>query len=93
MSVIQRIFNPEKYALMRAYKDLFLGDDGKLNVHAKIILDNLQMFCRARVVDSVFDPDTHFMAFKEGRREVFNHMVKHLRSNQEDCYDIIQEVD
>lgn len=91
MSTIKKIFNPKKYALMRAYKETFLGDDEKINIHARKILQDLERFCRARVVDSVFDTDTHLMALKEGRREVFNHMVKHLKSNKDDCYDIIGE--
>ena len=60
----------------RAYKALFLAEDGTLNEHAKIIMDDLRSFCRADSSTAVMSPATKCIdplasMLAEGRREAF----------------------
>lgn len=87
---IQKVLNRR-----RAYRRLFLGDDGKLTKDAEIILDDLAKFCRLHrsttIVSTVSrqtDVPATFQA--EGRREVILRILGHLHVNDADLIRITE---
>jgi len=60
----------------QAYKALFIGDNGELNEHAKLIMEDLASFCRAHSSTAVMSPATKCIdplasMLAEGRREAY----------------------
>lgn len=49
---------------------------------AKIVMEDLAKFCRAE--ESTFDADARLHAIKEGRREVYLRIQKHLKLTSEE---------
>ncbi len=77
-ALISRILNRK-----RAYRRLFLDEDGKPNVDAEVVLADLKKFCRAMSSTAMVSPisktvDPMAMAMAEGRREVWNRLMAHL---------------
>lgn len=75
----------------RAYRRLFLGDDGKLTEDAKLVLADLSRFCRlyrpTTIVSRVSgqtDVPASFQA--EGRREVALRIKAHLDLDDSDLF-------
>lgn len=67
----------------RAYRTLFLDQDGNVAPQAQLVLADLKKFCRAASSTIVVSPvsktiDPLAMAMAEGRREVWNRLMAHL---------------
>jgi len=62
----------------RAYRLVFNPD----NQFTRVVLKDLARFCRAS--ESTFDADPRLHAVKEGRREVFLRIAKHLDLDTKD---------
>lgn len=72
----------------RAYKALF----NKENVYAKEILKDLRKFCRADA--PTFTPgDPHMTSLLEGRREVWNRIMKYIDISEEELKRIDKEME
>ena len=62
---------------VESYKRLFLTDDGQLNEDAKIVFEDLKMFCK--VDNSSFNPMIEQAIYiNEGRREVYNRQMAYI---------------
>jgi hypothetical protein len=66
-----------------AYQRTFLGDDGKPDADAAIVLADLKRFCYVERTTAKISPTTQAMdplamAFAEGRREVYMRLVGFL---------------
>jgi hypothetical protein len=75
----------------RAYRRMFLGDDGKLTRDAEIVLADLSKFCRMYSSTTVVSPvsrqtDVPASFQAEGRREVFNRLLDHLHVDDSDLF-------
>lgn len=71
----------------RAYKRIFLTDDGKPNKDAELVLADLRRFCYADRTTAKVSPTTQTMdplamAFAEGRREVFMRLQQLLNLDE-----------
>lgn len=69
--------------LRNAYRRAFLGPTGEPNQALRIVLLDLERFCRVRTSTVVVSPisrqiDTHATMVAEGRREVFNRLTYYL---------------
>jgi len=80
----------------RAYRRMFLGDDGKLTRDAEIVLSDLSRFCRLHgsttVVSSISrqtDVPATFQA--EGRREVILRVLANLHINDSDLFRLTEK--
>jgi hypothetical protein len=76
--IIERLLNRK-----RAYRRLFLDQDGNIRNDADIVLADLKRFCRATGTTAIISPisktiDPLAMAMAEGRREVWNRIQAHL---------------
>lgn len=79
----------------RAYRRLFLGDDGKLTADGELVLADLAKFCRLHrsttIVSAVSrqtDVPASFQA--EGRREVILRLLGHLHVSDADLIRITE---
>ena len=80
----------------RAYRRIFLGDDGKLTRDAEIVLSDLSRFCRLHssttMISSVSrqtDVPATFQA--EGRREVILRLLAHLHVDDSDLFRLTEK--
>ena len=71
----------------RAYKSLFLGEGGKPNENAKIVLEDLMKFCHVNetclMISSQGTVDPLATVHAEGRREVFLRLNEFLNITQQ----------
>lgn len=70
-----------------AYQRTFLGDDGKPDTDAAIVLADLKRFCYVERTTAKISPMTQTMdplamAFAEGRREVYMRIVGFLNLDE-----------
>lgn len=82
----------------RAYRQLFLADDGGANEPAKVVMADLARFCNAtkpsvRVSPQTGAIDPMAMAVGEGRREVYLRIQSHLGLTDADVRAIARETD
>ena len=80
----------------RAYRRMFLGDDGNLTRDGEAVLVDLRRFCRATASTAVVSPmsktvDPIAMALAEGRREVFNRLIAHLYVDEKTIFNLTDE--
>ncbi len=68
-----------------AYKGAFETDQGRK------VLKDLKEFCGATQCSYNPSHDVHVAIFKEGRREVWLHVMKQLRLAEEDIYKLTKE--
>lgn len=73
----------------RAYRRLFLGDDGKLTPDAEIVLADLARFCKLHRPTTIVSPvsrqtDVPASFQAEGRREVMLRLLGHLHVDDAD---------
>ena len=78
IKLLERIINRK-----RAYRRLFLDEDGQPTGDAEVVLADLKKFCRAMSSTAMVSPisktvDPIAMAMAEGRREVWNRLMAHL---------------
>lgn len=73
----------------KAYRSVFLGEDGKPTPDAQVVLSDLARFCRLHRSTSIVSPQTRqtdvpasFQA--EGRREVILRVLGHLHVDDAD---------
>ena len=88
---IQKILNRR-----RAYRRIFLGDNGKLTKDGEIVISDLIRFCRlyqsTTIVSTVSrqtDVPATFQA--EGRREVILRLLAHLHVNDADLFHLTEK--
>lgn len=82
---LQSLLNRKQWA----YRVLFNTDDERLNEAAKIVMADLRETCHA--TKTSFSTEALEMARREGRREVFNHMMQFLKVDFEDYYELVEE--
>jgi len=79
-----------QYLLRRrnAYRTVFEDKDGKMKIHAEVVLADLSRFCGYQKSSVRATPtgkiDPLEIAMREGRREVFLRILSHLHSTDED---------
>ena len=84
-----------KQRLRRAYRETFLGQDGKPHAAAKIVLSHLGRIARYHdtiaVVgrNGVLDPHASMLA--EGQRALYSTIVMHLNLDDSDLYQYSRE--
>lgn len=71
-----------------AYRACFYDRDGNLSKAGRMVLEDLQRFCRVNQSTVVVSPvsrviDTHATMVAEGRREVFNRLHYYLNLTEE----------
>ena len=76
-----------------AYRACFCDRDGKLTKAGRLVLEDLQRFCRTNQSTVVVSPvsrviDTHATMVAEGRREVFNRLHYYLNLTDEALHSI-----
>lgn len=75
----------------RAYKRLFLNDDGTLKDEAIVVLGDLERFCYG--TSSTFDTEQKIQDLKEGRRETFLRIMGALKFDFNKYYEIKEEAE
>jgi phosphohistidine phosphatase SixA len=76
-----------------AYRACFLDRDGNLTKAGRLVIEDLQRFCRTHQSTVVVSPvsrvvDTHATMLAEGRREVFNRLHYYLNLTEEQLLQI-----
>lgn len=76
-----------------AYRACFYDRDGKLTSAGRLVIEDLQRFCRTNQSTVVVSPvsrviDTHATMVAEGRREVFNRLNYYLNLTDEQLHSI-----
>lgn len=71
-----------------AYRGCFLDAGGNLTAKGRLVIDDLERFCRVNQTTVVVSPvsrviDTHATMLAEGRREVFNRLRYYLNLTEE----------
>lgn len=92
-----------EYKVTRAFKSLFLDENGNLTDNGKIVISYLRDVCGARgeLGDSstpyLYDDNNRFdsgaAAFLLGRRRIFDLIIRHLAIDELEIFSIISEKD
>ncbi|MGN6122780.1 MAG: hypothetical protein ACTHOJ_07455 [Sphingomonas oligoaromativorans] len=89
IAAIRNALRLRSILMARAFRAVF-QPDGALSIDANHVLSDLREFCFAQ--KSTFDPDTHLMARREGRRDVFLRVSRYLNLD-EDQVQKLMEID
>ncbi len=92
MSSLRDLWN-KIHRRRRAYRMLFLDNEGRPTPIAETVLADLRRFCRARTSTVVVSPvsqriDPLAMAMAEGRREVWNRIQEYLNISDKEITEL-----
>jgi hypothetical protein len=92
MNAVQRnVLRLRTILRARHYKAVFLTDEGPLRRSAERVLADLRDFCFAE--RSTYDADGRMAARREGRREVWLRITKHLNLDEATVQQLMEAED
>jgi len=84
-SIVAKIFQKKEMA----YRHTFKTDDEEINPMAATVLADLRTFCFATM--DLFCHDSHEMARRAGRKEVFDRIMTFLKVDYQDYYKLTEQ--